>query len=112
MRGNRMPGLDSADAAWWLVERVAGRPARRRAIGPWPLTGLGAGLLYGLLLGWYAFEHSFLAVAGTSIALGLWWGVVFGYTEYACARGRNDSDSVYLLVAIDCDLMAREDTER
>jgi hypothetical protein len=99
MHGSRMPRLDT------LTER--------RAVSGWTLTGLFAGLLFGFLLGRYTFEHSSLAVAGTSIAMGLWWGSVFGYMGYvghACTGEGRDFSSEHLLVAIRCDLTAREET--
>jgi len=97
MHESRMPRRDTA-----------GRPA----VGGWTLTGLFAGLLFGLLLGRCAFAHSSLAMAGTSIAMGLWWGAVFGYMGYVghvSTRQRRDFSSEHLLVAIRYDLIAREE---
>jgi len=93
MHGSRMPRLDTA-------------------VGGWTLTGLFAGVLFGFLLGRYTFEHSCLAVAGTSTVIGLWWGVVFGYMGYVGHKctGERDFSSEHLLVAIRYDLIAREET--
>ena len=113
MHGSRIPRLDAAGRP--LVERVTDHLASRPAVGGWTLTGLFAGVLFGLLLGRYAFAHSSLAMAATSIATGLWWGAVFGYMGYVgheCTEERRDFSSEHLLVAIRYDLIAREETAR
>jgi len=102
--------LDIVGSGLRLVERVTGRLTRGRAAGAGALTGLWAGLLFGVLLGLFTSGHSFLAVALTGAALGVLWGAVFGYVAHASTRGRRDFSSVRQLVAARYDLIAREGT--
>jgi hypothetical protein len=128
-----MPLLDPVSAAWnnaarfddyesaqRAVDRLSddGFPVEKldivgsggRAAGAGALTGLWAGLLFGVLLGLFTSGHSFLAVALTGAALGVLWGAVFGYVAHASTRGRRDFSSVRQLVAARYDLIAREGT--
>jgi heat induced stress protein YflT len=101
--------LDIVGSGLRLVERVTGRLTRGRAASAGALTGMWAGLLFGVLLGLFT-SHSFLAVAATGAALGLAWGAIFGYVAHARTRGQRDFSSVRQLVATRYDLIAREGT--
>src|ERR1700742_4941124 len=102
--------LDIVGSELRLVERVTGRLTKTRAAGAGAVSGLWAGLLFGVLLGLFTSGHSFLAVAATGAALGILWGAVFGYAAHASTRGRRDFSSVRQLVATRYDLIAREGT--
>ena len=107
--------LDVVGSDLQLVERVTGRLTTGRlttgrAASAGALSGLWAGLLFGILLGLFTSGHSFLAVAATGAALGVIWGAVFGYVAHARTRGQRDFSSVRQLVASQYDLIAREGT--
>jgi hypothetical protein len=102
--------LDIVGSGLRLVERVTGRLTRGRAAAAGALTGLWAGLLFGVLLGLFTSGHSFLAVAATGAALGVAWGAIFGYVAHTSTKGQRDFSSVRALVATHYDLIAREGT--
>ncbi len=102
--------LDIVGSDLRLVERVTGRLTRGRAAAAGALTGLWAGLLFGVLLGLFTSGHSFLAVAATGAALGIAWGAIFGYVAHTSTKGQRDFSSVRGLVATHYDLIAREGT--
>ena len=102
--------LDVVGSDLQLVERVTGRLTTGRAASAGALSGLWAGLLFGILLGLFTSGHSFLAVAATGAALGVLWGAVFGYVAHASTKGQRDFSSVRQLVATRYDLIAREGT--
>jgi hypothetical protein len=102
--------LDIVGSGLRLVERVTGRLTRGRAAAAGALTGLWAGLLFGVLLGLFTSGHSFLAVAATGAALGVAWGAIFGYVAHTSSKGQRDFSSVRGLVATHYDLIAREGT--
>jgi hypothetical protein len=89
---------------------VTGRLTTPRAAAAGALSGLWAGLLFGVLLGLFTTGHSFLAVVATGAALGAGGGAVFGYAAHARTRGQRDFSSVRQLVATRYDLIAREGT--
>jgi hypothetical protein len=74
------------------------------------LSGVWAGLLFGILIGLFTSGHAFLAVAATGAALGAAWGAVFGYVAHWSTKGQRDFSSVRQLVATRYDLIAREGT--
>ena len=102
--------LDIVGSGLRLVERVTGRLTRGRAAAAGALTGLWAGLLFGVLLALFTSGHSFLAVAATGAALGVAWGAIFGYVAHTSTKGQRDFSSVRGLVATQYDLIAREGT--
>ena len=102
--------LDVVGSDLQLVERVTGRLTTGRAASAGALSGLWAGLLFGILLGLFTSGHSFLAVAATGAALGVLWGAAFGFAAHARTRGQRDFSSVQRLVAAHYDLIAREGT--
>ncbi len=102
--------LDIVGSGLQLVERVTGRLTRARAAGAGALSGMWAGLLFGILLGLFTSGHSFLAVAATGAALGVLWGAAFGYVAHARTRGQRDFSSVRRLDATRYDLIARDGT--
>jgi hypothetical protein len=102
--------LDIVGSGLHLVEQVTGRLTKTRAAGAGAVSGLWAGLLFGVLLGLFTSGHSFLVVAATGAALGVLWGAVFGYVAHASTRGRRDFSSVRQLVATRYDLIARGGT--
>ncbi|MGH3210000.1 MAG: general stress protein [Trebonia sp.] len=102
--------LDIVGSDLQLVERVTGRLTRSRAAAATAMSGLWAGLLFGILLGLFTSGHSFLAVAATGAALGVIWGAIFGYVAHASTKGQRDFSSVRQLVAARYDLIAREGT--
>ena len=102
--------LDVVGSDLQLVERVTGRLTTGRAASAGALSGLWAGLLFGILLGLFTSGHSFLAVAATGAALGVLWGAAFGFAAHARTRGQRDFSSVRQLVASQYDLIAREGT--
>ena len=102
--------LDIVGSGLRLVERVTGRLTRGRAAAAGALTGLWAGLLFGVLLALFTSGHSFLAIAATGAALGVAWGAIFGYVAHTSTKGQRDFSSVRGLVATHYDLIAREGT--
>jgi hypothetical protein len=102
--------LDIVGSELRLVERVTGRLTRGRAAGAGALSGLWAGLLFGILVVLFTSGHSFIAVAATGAALGVLWGAAFGYVAHASTKGRRDFSSVRQLVATHYDLIARGGT--
>ena len=102
--------LDIVGSGLRLVERVTGRLTRGRAAAAGALTGLWAGLLFGVLLALFTSGHSFLAIAATGAALGVAWGAIFGYVAHTSSKGQRDFSSVRGLVATHYDLIAREGT--
>ena len=102
--------LDIVGSGLRLVERVTGRLTRGRAAAAGALTGLWAGLLFGVLLALFTSGHSFLAVAATGAALGVAWGAIFGFVAHTSTKGQRDFSSVRGLVATQYDLIAREGT--
>jgi len=79
--------LDIVGSELQLVERVTGRLTRGRAAVAGALTGLWAGLLFGILIGLFTTGHSFFAVAATGAALGVAWGAIFGYVVHSGTKG-------------------------
>jgi hypothetical protein len=102
--------LDIVGSGLRLVERVTGRLTRGRAAAAGALTGLWAGLLFGVLLALFTSGHSFLAIAATGAALGVAWGAIFGFVAHTSTKGQRDFSSVRGLVATHYDLIAREGT--
>jgi hypothetical protein len=102
--------LDIVGSDLRLVEQVTGRLTRSRAAGAGALSGLWAGLLFGILIGLFTSGNSFFAVAATGAALGVLWGAVFGYVAHASTKGQRDFSSVRQLLATRYDLIAREGT--
>lgn len=102
--------LDVVGSDLRLVERVTGRLTKTRAAGAAAVSGLWAGLLFGMLLGLFTSGHSFLAVVATGAAFGLLGGAVFGFAAHAATRGKRDFSSVRGLTAARFDLIARDGT--
>ncbi len=100
--------LDIVGSGLRLVERVTGRLTRGRAASAGTLTGLWAGLLFGILLGVFTPGHAFLAAAATGAILGAAGGAVFGYVAHARTRGQRDFSSVRQLDATRYELIARD----
>lgn len=102
--------LDVVGSDLRLVERVTGRLTKMRAAGAGAVSGLWAGLLFGMLLGLFTSGHSFFAVAATGAAFGVLGGAVFGFAVHAATEGKRDFSSVRGLTAARYDLIARGGT--
>ncbi|WP_285486494.1 general stress protein [Amycolatopsis taiwanensis] len=81
------------------VEQVTGRLTRGKAALMGAGTGAWVGLFIGLLFGVFAVGPGWLAVLLISLAIGAFWGAVFGFFAHWSTRGQRDFSSVMALRA-------------
>ncbi len=81
------------------VERVTGRMTKGRAA----LSGAGAGawfgLLIGLLLSIFTLGPAWIVTMLVALAIGAFWGAVFGFVAHLATGGERDFSSVQSLEA-------------
>jgi hypothetical protein len=76
------------------VEQVTGRRTKGRAAAGGALTGVGFGLLIGLLFAIFVNGPFVLGVVLSSVIFGALWGAVIGFVGHWATRGRRDFSSV------------------
>ena len=81
------------------VERVTGRLTTGRVAMAGAASGAWLGLLIGLLLGIFAEEGGYLVTVLTGLGLGVVFGVIWGLIGYWATRGQRDFSSVTKVVA-------------
>jgi hypothetical protein len=89
-----------------MIEKVTGRLTQGRAIAAGAAGGAWWGLFVGLLLG--IFSTSGTAWIGsilTGLAIGLVFGVLFGWMGYRATQGKRDFTSTSQIVASRYDVM-------
>jgi hypothetical protein len=76
------------------VEQITGRMTKGRAAAAGAAGGAWFGLLIGLLLGVFTIGPAWLPLLLGSLAIGAFWGGVFGFVAQWATRGRRDFSSV------------------
>lgn len=94
------------------VEHVTGRMTKGRAA----LAGAGAGAWWGLLIGLlfaiFTVGPYWIWALLIAMAIGAFWGAVFGFVAHASTRGRRDFSSVQTLEAQRYDICVSADYAR
>ncbi|MGW6928920.1 general stress protein [Lentzea sp. NPDC054927] len=81
------------------VEQVTGRMTRGRAAVAGAVSGAWFGVLIGLLFGLFTDGAGWVWLLLISLAIGAFWGAVFGFVAHWSTRGRRDFSSVMTLQA-------------
>ena len=81
------------------VEQVTGRMTRGRAAVAGAVSGAWFGVLIGLLFGLFTAGAGWVWLLLISLAIGAFWGAVFGFVAHWSTRGRRDFSSVMTLQA-------------
>ncbi len=81
------------------VERVTGRMTNGRAAFSGAAAGAWFGLLIGLLLSIFTLGPMWIVTMLVALAIGAFWGAVFGFFAHLATRGERDFSSVQSLEA-------------
>ncbi|GAB2809066.1 YflT domain-containing protein [Lentzea nigeriaca] len=81
------------------VEQVTGRMTRGRAAAMGAASGAWFGVLVGLLFGLFTAGAAWMWLLLVSLAIGAFWGGVFGFVAHWSTRGQRDFSSVMTLQA-------------
>ncbi|SDJ53795.1 hypothetical protein SAMN04488074_102318 [Lentzea albidocapillata subsp. violacea] len=81
------------------VEQVTGRMTRARAAAAGTASGAWFGVFIGLLFGLFTAGQAWAWFVFISLAVGAFWGAVFGFVAHWSTRGRRDFASTMTLQA-------------
>ncbi|MDN6762179.1 general stress protein, partial [Acidipropionibacterium jensenii] len=89
------------------VERVTGRKTWGSVLGQGAVSGLGTGLLVGLMLAFFTGSSgNFLTMLITGLLIGVVIGIITAAIGYSMTGGRRDFDSVQQVVATHYEVLA------
>lgn len=88
------------------VERVTGRRTWGTVLGQGAVSGLGTGLLVGLMLMFFTNGQGLLALLLTGLLIGLVIGMITAAVTYAMSGGKRDFESVQEVVATHYEVLA------
>lgn len=89
-----------------LIERVTGRRTWPSVLGQGALSGIGTGLLVGLMLTFFTTGVSYLQALLVGLGLGILIGLVTSALGYSLSAGRRDFSSVRQTIATRYELLA------
>lgn len=89
-----------------LLERVTGRRTWGSVLAQGGVSGIGTGLLVGLMLALFTGSQAWGAMVMVGLLLGVFVGLVTAAIGYAMSGGRRDFNSVRQTVATTYELMA------
>lgn len=90
-----------------LIERVTGRRTWGSVLGQGAVSGIGTGLLVGVMLGFFTAGNApFLTMLLVGVLMGVLVGILTSAIAYSMSGGKRDFDSVRQTVATKYELLA------